>query len=361
MVSATHPPLRADAKHLEHWQSRCGRPKIRLSRAQVNEERVKTSTLAISLPIPQEAVEESREENPSTSQPSHSHVASRNTWLDLEPDLLPITGESEEERQDHEDRITILVVDDNDDIRSFIRSLLESQYKVLEASDGQQGLEVAREFLPDLIIADVMMPRMDGLEFNLELKRDRSLSSVPIILLTARATPADYEAGLATEVDQYLTKPFDPDVLVARIQSLLCIRHRLSDLLQRDAQEISQESIPDVPTVSESTSVSVFVKNIMTIIQENLSDPDFSVDELAERMLVSRWQLRRRLVEDAGLTPNALIRQIRLEEASKLFLNRAGNVSEVAYAVGFQSLSHFSRSFKAQYDLTPSEYASKHA
>jgi signal transduction histidine kinase/ligand-binding sensor domain-containing protein/AraC-like DNA-binding protein/FixJ family two-component response regulator len=321
------------------------------------------TTFTIALPVHQGNAQEAYEETSSDALTTHSQAVSRDTWLDLEPDLLPITGESEEELQDQEDRITVLVVDDNDDIRSFIRSLLEGEYKVLEASDGQQGLEVAREFLPDLIIADVMMPRMDGLEFNRELKRDRSLSTVPIILLTARATPADYEAGLATEVDQYLTKPFDPDVLMVRIQSLLRIRHRLSDLLRQDTQEVSQDVVLEHPSTTESTSVpvSVFVENVMAMIRENLSDPDFGVDELAERMMVSRWQLRRRLVENAGLTPNALIRQIRLEEASKLFLNRAGNVSEVAYAVGFQSLSHFSRCFKAQFDMSPSEYASAHA
>jgi len=301
-----------------------------------------------------------------TAQPSETALAEplpgqQNSWLDLEPDLLPITGESSDEILDQDDKVTILVVDDHQDIRSFIRSLLESQFKVLEAADGVEGLELAREHLPDLIIADVMMPRMDGLEFNRELKQDRALSAVPVILLTARATSADHEAGLATEVDQYLTKPFDPDVLVARIQSLLRIRHRLRDLLQKDADAaIKIELSKEAKAIQEPEPVvlSAFTEKGMAIIRQNLANPNFSVDDLANEMLLSRWQLRRRLVEEAGMTPNALIRQIRLEEASKLLSTRAGNVSEIAFAVGFQSLSHFSRSFKAQFNMSPSEFAS---
>ena len=316
------------------------------------------TTFTVRLPLlgNQAGVSPTFESRESTPGPAES--ISQDSWLDLEPDLLPITGESAEEKLDEDDRVTVLVVDDHQDIRSFIRSLLEDQYRVLEAEDGVEGLKIARDDLPDLIIADVMMPRMDGLEFNRELKRDRELSSVPIILLTARATPADHEAGLATEVDQYLTKPFDPDILVARIQSLLRIRHRLRDLMRQDASAGEPVGDPSSTEGPQPVALSAFARKGVEIIRQHLADPDFGVDELANEMIVSRWQLRRRLVEEAGMTPNALIRQTRLEEASKLLLTRAGNVSEVAYAVGFQSLSHFSRSFKNQFNMSPSEFPS---
>jgi len=314
------------------------------------------TTFTVRLPLHLGHDQEAKIASPPNSVSVSSGAQFENSWLDLEPDLLPLTGESEEELKDQDDRVTVLVVDDHDDIRSFIRSFLDDQYKVVEARDGLDGLQMAREFLPDLIIADVMMPRMDGLEFNRELKRDSDLASVPVILLTARATPADQVAGLATEADQYLTKPFDPEVLLARVQSLLRIRHRLRDLLVK--KEMRSSDLPSATLTNKPRPMpsSAFVEKAYAIIRENLADPEFGVDELANQLVLSRWQLRRRLVEEAGVTPNTLIRQVRLEEASTLLLSRAGNVSEVAYAVGFLSLSHFSRSFRSHFDVSPSDY-----
>lgn len=279
---------------------------------------------------------------PGLSQPS------QNNWLELEPDLLPVTGEPDAEESESSDRVTLLIVDDNTDVRRYVKSQFESDYQVIEAADGEEGLAEAKDNLPDLIIADVSMPNMDGLEFNRALKQIPELACVPVILLTARATVADQIAGLATNVDEYLTKPFDPEVLKARVHSLLHIRHRLRDQLVQNK----------VTPVTESTAAtpSAFVMEVRQAVLANLGNSDLSVDTLAEMMLMSRWQLRRRLVEEAGGTPNSLIRQVRLEEAAKLLARRAGNVSEVAYAVGFESLSHFSRSFRAHYGISPSEY-----
>lgn len=275
----------------------------------------------------------------------------QNNWLELEPDLLPVSGEVDLEADAAVDRVTLLIVDDNADVRRFLRSQFEAEYRIIEAADGREGLTQANNHLPDLIIADVSMPNMDGLEFNRTLKGVPELSCVPVILLTARATIEDQIAGLATEVDEYMTKPFDPELLRARVTSLLHIRHRLRDQLIEYPSQVESDKT--------KVETAVFTEEVRRVILANLGNATLTVDSLAELMLISRWQLRRRLLEESGTTPNTLIRQVRLVEAAKLLEKGAGNVSEIAYAVGFESLSHFSRSFRSQFGMSPSKYVSR--
>ncbi len=238
-----------------------------------------------------------------------------------------------------EDRTTILVVEDNADMRAFIRSILAPAYRVLEAADGEKGFDAAKAALPDLILADVMMPRMDGLAMGRALREDPSTWSIPLVLLTARAALDDRIAGLETGADAYLVKPFDPGALRLQVGNLIARQHRLRDRLRPETAPIETQS--------------TFEARVCEVIEQHLSDPQFSVEMLAEKVALSRQQLHRRLRDETGTTPVAYIRRFRLDRAVRLLRQGQGNVSEVAYAVGFNSLAYFSSCFHQHFGETP--------
>ncbi len=244
------------------------------------------------------------------------------------------------------DQTTVLVVEDNADMRAFVRSILEPEYRVLEAADGAEGLHLARKALPDLILADVMMPEMDGLTMSRALREDPTTGSIPIVLLTARAARADQVEGLETGADAYLSKPFDAEVLRLQVGNLIVRQQRLREQLRREPGMTEPMPPPR----------SAFEAQVCEVIEEHLSDSQFSVEVLADKVALSRQQLYRRLRDEAKATPVAYIRQFRLERASQLLTERRGNVSEVAYAVGFNSLSYFTRCFHDHFEETPSAF-----
>ncbi|MFQ5568412.1 MAG: two-component regulator propeller domain-containing protein [Rhodothermales bacterium] len=244
------------------------------------------------------------------------------------------------------DRITILVVDDNADIRRFVRSFLEPVYRVLEAENGKQGLQRARQALPDLIVADVMMPEMGGFELCRHLGQDPQTDCIPVVLLTARAALEDELEGLGSGAVDYITKPFEAETLRARLESLLALRRRLRDRFAASRGTMSHEDPPR----------SDFVRRVCRIIEEHLQDDTFSVLCLTQEVGLSYSRLHARLTEEYGMSPSQLIRTIRLERAAELLRNREGYISEIAYAVGFNSLSYFNRRFREQYGMTPSKY-----
>jgi signal transduction histidine kinase/DNA-binding response OmpR family regulator/streptogramin lyase len=249
-----------------------------------------------------------------------------------------------------EDVTTVLVVDDNADIRAYVRRHLESAYRVVEAADGREGVDKARALLPDLIVADVMMPELDGIGLCRELRADAETDFIPIVLLTAKAAPEDRLEGLHEHCDDYLTKPFDPPELLARVENLIEQRRRLR---ARYAAPVGlHPSRVDVPS-----SDTAFLERLRCEIESHISDEDFSVERLAAGVGVSRAHLHRRLKELLGMGPSEVIRGMRLERAADLLTARAGTVSEVAYAVGFKSVAHFSNAFQAHYGARPSVYA----
>ena len=244
------------------------------------------------------------------------------------------------------DRPTVLVVDDNADIRAFVRRHLASTYRVVEAADGADGLDRARDLTPDCIVADVMMPRMDGLELLDALRSDAATDFIPVVLLTARAALDDKMEGLDAGADDYLTKPFRPDELQARIRNLRAQRMRLRERFQSD------ESAPQ--EVSEDAAAPPFLREVEAAIRERVSDEDLTVGTLAEEVGVSRSKLYRELGAITDASPADLIWQVRLQKARTLLEDEAGNVSEVAYGVGFKSVSHFSRRFRDRFGVPPS-------
>ncbi|MEO1449351.1 MAG: response regulator, partial [Bacteroidota bacterium] len=244
----------------------------------------------------------------------------------------------------------VLVVEDHTDIRRYIREQLEGTYRVIEAANGQIGLKMALEQVPDLIISDLMMPGLDGLELCQQLKSDERSSHIPIILLTAIDTVESRIQGLETGADDYLAKPFHSEELLARSRNLISQRRKLRELFHKQWQA-EDDTLPALPTREE-----VFFKKVSNYILEHITDTELSVERLGDELAMSRVQLFRKLKAISGQSPSQLIRKIRLQKAAGLLGARACNVSEAMYATGFENSSYFAKVFRAEYGCKPSEY-----
>jgi len=247
-------------------------------------------------------------------------------------------------------RELVLVVEDNKDVRSYIREQLDDDYRVAEAGNGEEGIKMAQGNIPDLIISDVMMPKMDGYQFCKAIREDEKTSHIPIIMLTARAGLDDKVGGLETGVDAFLTKPFNTRELKANVKNLI---------LQR-AQLRKQFSKSTVIRPSEVTTVSVdqaFLEKIVKTIETHFEDEQFSVERLAEHVNMSISQLNRKLNALIDQPPGQMIRSFRLQRAADLLAQKAGSVSEICYQVGFTDNAYFARAFKKQFGCSPSEYS----
>jgi len=258
-----------------------------------------------------------------------------------------------------EEAPTVLIVDDNADIRTYLRSILQGQYSVLEAEDGKRGLELAREQVPDLIVSDVMMPVMNGLEFCQQVKKDDISSHIPVILLTARALEKHQIEGYESGADAYITKPFSPELLLARIDNLLQSRHQLKDLWGMKPAEQLAEEPAKVPAKAPSTAPApiedAFISRFKKMVEERLSDSNLSVEDLASDMGLSRVQLYRKVKALTGCTPVDLLRKARLAQAQRLLQESTLSVSENAYQVGFASPSYFTKCYKDEFGTVPGE------
>jgi signal transduction histidine kinase/ligand-binding sensor domain-containing protein/DNA-binding response OmpR family regulator len=253
------------------------------------------------------------------------------------------------------DRTTVLVVDDHPDVRAYVRRHLEPDYRVVEAADGAEGLKQARRFVPDLVISDVMMPGMDGSALLRALREDPELEFIPVVLLTAKASAESRVQGFREGVDDYLVKPFDPRELKARADNLIASRKRLLARFEtRPARPLR------VSEVNVTSADEAFLARVQATVEERLGDSDLTVEGLAEALACDRSYLLRKLRALNGETPSGLIRSFRLQRAEQLLRARAGAVSEVAYAVGFKSVAHFSNAFQERYGERPSAFAARH-
>ena len=250
----------------------------------------------------------------------------------------------------------ILVVEDNSDVRAYIREQLvqknsfgENEYKVIEACNGEDGISIAQNEIPDLIITDVMMPKMDGYQFSKAIRNDEKTSHIPIIMLTAKAGLDDKINGLEIGVDDYLTKPFSAKELKVRVKNLIYQRKQLR----------KRFSTSTIIKPSEVTAVSVdktFLEKVIKTIENHFEDEKFSVDKLADGMNMSVSQLTRKLNALIDQPPGQLIRSFRLQRAADLLKQNSGTVAEICYKVGFNDQAYFSRTFKKQFGCSPSEY-----
>lgn len=245
-----------------------------------------------------------------------------------------------------EDKPRVLVIDDNADIRAYATALLGDEYDVMEASDGSEGLKKAVREVPDVVVCDVMMSGMDGLECCKHLKSDSLTCHIPVILLTAKTLDEHRAEGYAYGADAYLTKPFNGNVLKARIKNLITNRKLMKIVFGNDAQ---QEPIEAVAQSAESQ----FVEKFRTIIQGNLGNSDLNVETISHEMGISRAQLYRKIKSITGISPNDIIREARMKRAERLLETTDKSVSEIAYEVGFSSPSYFTKCYREFFGRTP--------
>ncbi len=244
----------------------------------------------------------------------------------------------------------ILIIEDNQDLRQHLIQIIQPQFRVIEAPNGELGCELATEILPDLIISDVMMPGMDGFALCKKLKQDERTSHIPIILLTARANQQDKIQGLSTGADDYIVKPFDFQELLARVHNLIEQRKKLQAFHNKwigPNEIVKSDQLPRDLT---------FMNQIKQIMQDHFHDPEFNVEQFAELAVINRRQLNRKARALFGQAPSDLIREYRLKKAALMLVEGTGNVTEVCYAVGFNNPGHFSRLFKDAFGMLPSDY-----
>jgi signal transduction histidine kinase/ligand-binding sensor domain-containing protein/DNA-binding response OmpR family regulator len=243
----------------------------------------------------------------------------------------------------------ILIVEDNPDMRAYIRDHLKNTYRISEAEDGLAGFAAATDLMPDLIISDVMMPNLDGYQLCEKLKNDERTSHIPVILLTAKSSGESKMEGLELGADDYLIKPFDARELQVRVKNLIEQRRKLRE---RFASIIKIE--PKDLTVTPKDAE--FLQRAIDIVEANMNNEEFSVERFGREIGLSRSQLRRKITALTDFSPTDFILSLRLKRAARLLQQQAGTVSEIAYEVGFNNLSYFARAFKKQFGHTPSEF-----
>jgi signal transduction histidine kinase/DNA-binding response OmpR family regulator len=262
----------------------------------------------------------------------------------------PESGCIPTDEKEIQDRDIVLLVEDNTDMRSFIHTLLtEENFMVVEATNGRQGIDMAKEIIPDLIISDIMMPDVDGYQLCRELKQDIKTSHVPIILLSVKYTKTEITRGLETGADDYITKPFNMEILLTRVRNLINQRRQLQ-------QRIQWETVMHSSELGLSSLDNTLLKTIQKTIDKNLSDPDFGLEQLADALYMSRASLNRKVKTLTGQSPNKFIQSYRLRRSLDLLKANAGNVTEVAFQVGFSSSAYFTKCFKEKFKRLPSEF-----
>jgi DNA-binding response OmpR family regulator len=245
---------------------------------------------------------------------------------------------------------SILIVEDNPDVTSYITSFMENEYRILTAENGKEGLKIAIDKYPDLIISDVMMPVMDGYELCQKIKSDERISHIPIILLTAKADLDSKVEGLEFGADDYVTKPFEARELLIRSKNLIeqrnKLRERFSLLTNLKPEDIAASSMDEQ-----------FLRLLLAVFEDHIEESDFTTEDLAREIGLSRMHLNRKIKSLTNLATHDFLRTIRLQRAARMLKKASGTVSEIAYRVGFNNLSHFARAFRKQYGKIPSEFA----
>ncbi len=311
----------------------------------VESEEGKGTTFRIMLPLgkehllPEEIVHEAhQEENKGIEQFNDSIIKQEINCTRKENGLI-----------EKSDKPLLLIVEDNPDVRKYIAGILEDYYRITESSNGEEGLSKSFEEIPDLIISDIMMPKLDGIQLCAKLKSDTRTSHVPLILLTAKATLKDKIEGLETGADDYIMKPFEAYELKARIKNLLEQRKRIHEHFQKHGLfEIDEKQVTNVDQK--------FLHKAIDIINKNITESDFSVEKFAEYMAMSRSLLHKKLIALVGEAAGELIRRIRLNKAARLIEQNSNNITEIAFEVGFNDPSYFALCFKKQFGVSPSHY-----
>lgn len=262
--------------------------------------------------------------------------------------------EHEEER--HENHPVMLVVEDNEDIREYVRTSFLEKYKVLTAVNGKEGLELAKNNIPDIIVSDIMMPLMDGFEMCRAIKEDMCTSHIPVILLTAKDSIQDKEEGYESGADSYITKPFSAKLLNSRIHNLLEVRKKLARQIQTASDKVETKADETAETVTLSRLDNEFLKKLTCIIEENIEQEKMDVGFIAEKMHMSHSTLYRKTKGLTEMSINEFIRKVKIRYSARLLREEGYNVSEAAYMTGFYNRGYFRQCFKEEFGVTPSDY-----
>lgn len=244
---------------------------------------------------------------------------------------------------------SLLIVEDDDDFRDYLSEVLSENYKVLEAVNGKEGWQKALFHHPDIVICDVQMPQMNGMELAQKMAQDKRTKHIPIVLMTASKVENGLVCGLESGAVDYITKPFDINVLLAKVNSLLILNQAFKDVYSKQVSI----AVPEVAVVTEKDK---FLKNVLNYVYENMDNPQLSVEALSAHLFISRASLYNKLLEYTGMSPVDFIRSVKLEKAASLLERSDKTISEIAYETGFANPNYFTKVFKVKYQMTPSEY-----
>jgi DNA-binding response OmpR family regulator len=279
---------------------------------------------------------------------SGEHVTDdRQTEINLQEEMntLPAPGKPGLKK-------TILLVEDNDDFRFYIKDNLRHLYNVAEAENGKAGWQKTLSAHPDLVVCDISMPGMNGIDLCKKIKADSRTSFIPVILLTALSGDEQQLSGLETGASDYITKPFNFEILLSKIRNQLVQQESFKKTYQKQVQVNASE------VITESADEK-FIQNALAVVEKNISDPDFSVEELSRLLFLSRVAVYKKLFALTGKTPLEFIRSVRIKRSAQLLEKNELTVAEVAYEVGFNNPKNFSKYFKAEYNVLPSAYATR--
>ena len=290
------------------------------------------TTFIVTLPIVNEA----------DYDPAESETEETAEQLPAEPEARPYSG--------HE--FTVLLVEDNEDMRSYLKAELEKNYRVVAVEDAESGLKIVNETMPDLVISDVMLTGMSGVELCRRIKDDFVMNHISVILLTARTAEEHIIEGFDAGADEYIGKPFNLRVLLRRVDNILTQRCRLRDSLRRDTV--------DIASVERQSPDELFIRKVVALIEENMADPDLNIPFLCDKLAVSHVNFYRKVKAITGLNVNAFIREIRLKKAAQLLRVKGISVTDAMYEVGFNHRSYFSMCFREVFGVTPKVYAKQH-
>ncbi|MGC9342654.1 MAG: hybrid sensor histidine kinase/response regulator transcription factor, partial [Bacteroidales bacterium] len=248
-----------------------------------------------------------------------------------------------------ENRPLVLIVEDNTDLNAFLVKNLSEKFHVIHAFDGKEGLEKAISRIPDLIVTDLMIPQMDGIEMSGEIKSNEKTRHIPIIMLTAKADRSSKLEGLEEGGDDYIVKPFDMEELILKIGNQIQRQKLLRDKIRKEFITAAEEQ--EVPSQEDS-----LLKKTLELMKEHLAEPEFYVSDLCRELCISRMQLYRKIQALTGFKPGELLRILRLKTAARMFKNGHKNVTQVMYEVGISNPSNFARIFRKQFGVNPSEF-----
>ncbi|MBD0255369.1 MAG: response regulator, partial [Cytophagales bacterium] len=248
---------------------------------------------------------------------------------------------------------SLLLVEDNEDFRFYLKDNLKAHYRIVEAANGKEGWQQATALVPDLIVSDIMMPEMDGLELCRRIRKDKRTSHIPVILLTARAADEQRRDGYGIGANDYVTKPFDFEILQARIRNLIAQQEAFRKAFNKGGMEVAPGEI-QITSLDEK-----LIAKAIAEVEKNMANADFSVEDLSHELGMSRVHLYKKLLSLTGKSPLEFIRTVRLKRAAQLLEKSQLTVSEVAYQVGFNNPKYFTKYFKEEFKVLPSQYAAQ--